>query len=350
MPIRVGLVGLNHGSRIHIPAFKHDHRFELVAVCARTPGVAATVAAEHDIPYAYTDVRQLLTSELDLVSIATPPGTHAGVAAAAMALGKHTIVEIPFVSNYTDARVLRDVMWERKRLGVVAQTLHYVPPLRYVSDLLAQKVLGKPFLMRFDFFSSYLALGEGQKWIWEPALGGGVLGSFASHAFGLAQRWLGPVKEVDGVLATFGRAGVGATTRPVADDSGAVVAHFESGALAVLNFCAVSARPRAQIELHGSEATLIVEGFGESISVIKMDDLEPSPLFPPAAYLEATRGESGFLGAFTSMLEDVVNVLQAGKVSPNLPTFMDGLETMRLIEAARRAAREKRRVALTEIP
>src|SRR5690554_3623558 len=110
MAIRVGLLGLNYGARVHLPAFKSNTRYEVVAVCARTPGRAEAVAREFNVPNWYTDARQLIAApEVDLVSIATPPLTHAGHAAAALAAGKHVLVEIAFVNTLADARVLVDM-------------------------------------------------------------------------------------------------------------------------------------------------------------------------------------------------------------------------------------------------
>jgi len=46
MAIRVGLLGLNYGARVHIPIYKENPRYDLVAVCARTPGRAEAIARE----------------------------------------------------------------------------------------------------------------------------------------------------------------------------------------------------------------------------------------------------------------------------------------------------------------
>ena len=103
MAIRVGLIGLNYGARVHIPTYKENSRYDLVAVCSRTPGRAEAVAREHRIPQHFTDVRAFLHSDIDLVSIATPPVTHAHLAAAAIVAGKHALVEVAFVGGSADA-------------------------------------------------------------------------------------------------------------------------------------------------------------------------------------------------------------------------------------------------------
>src|SRR5258706_6027677 len=94
MAIRVGLIGLNYGAQIHLPAYANSGRYDLVAVCARTPGRAEAVAREHNIPRWYTNARDLIHSDLDLVSIATPTVSHGGPAAAPPMARQHVPVEV----------------------------------------------------------------------------------------------------------------------------------------------------------------------------------------------------------------------------------------------------------------
>ena len=357
MTIRVGLIGLNYGARVHVPAYKADPKYELVAVCARTPGRAEEVAREHSIPRWYSDARDLFHSEdIDLISIASPPPTHAGYAIAAMAFGKHVVVEVAFAGCAEDGRVLEEFARERQRTGAVAYVLRYAPNLRLVSDLLAQQIIGKPQLMRFDFFTNFLIrTRQNSRWMWDGDNGGGILAGFASHVLDLALRWFGPVSEVDATLSTLtdpqSIPGTGSLRRRVslADDTGAVVLHFESGMLAVLNHSAVVAYPRTNIELHGTEGSLLIEGFGDEVSLLRMEEQTAEVMFTPEQYLEATRGLGGLEGGFTIFLDQLAAAITTGAPPPDLPTFKDGWEVTRLIDAAKLASHEHRRVKLSEV-
>jgi predicted dehydrogenase len=379
MTIRVGVIGLNHGLQVHLPAYKASPSYEVVAVCARSAERAKAAALEHHIPGWYADARQLITSdEVDLVSIASPPYTHSGFTAAALASGKHVVTEIAFVCSTLDARVLLEMSHEMGRVGAPAYVLRYTPILRLVTDLLAQNRIGRPRLMRFETFSSFLArAGQGPRWIWDMENGGGILANYTSHALDLARRWFGPVKEVDGTLATFAdvsapdgrgplapqspsdphwpalaRAGPGRTAG-LADDTGFVTLHFESGMLAAFSHSAVTAYPRTSIELHGSEGSLLIEGFGDEATLLPMGGGEAQPLFPPEQYLEETRGHRGLLGAFDVFLDRLAAAITNDATPPHvprdLPTIADGLEVTRLVDAARLASRQRRRIRLDEI-
>ena len=351
MTIRVGILGLNYGERVHLPAYRANAKYEVVAVCARTSGRAQAVAREHHIATWYSDARRLLNAaDVDLVSIATPPRTHAGFAAAALAAGKHAVVEIAFVGTAPDAQVLVDMAREQGRLGSAAYVLRYVPHIRLVSDLLAQNTIGPVRLVRMDFFSNFLALSAQRwRWLWEAEHGGGVLAGFISHGIDLLRHWFGPVRAVDGTLKTLSEVNGLAPGLTPADDTGVVALHFESGLLATINFSAVVAYPHVRTELHGANGSLFIEGSGDEVSLLMMGDTTARPVYPTAAMLEETRGQSGIPAGFQHYLDRLAGALSTGEVPADFPTFSAGLEVTRVIEAVRLASREGRRVPLAEI-
>ncbi|HYH35746.1 MAG TPA: Gfo/Idh/MocA family oxidoreductase, partial [Nocardioides sp.] len=85
----------------------HGHR--VVAVGSRRPDAAAGFAAEHGIGRAHASYEELLADpEVDVVYVATPHPLHAENALAALAAGKHVLVEKPFTLNATQARAVVD--------------------------------------------------------------------------------------------------------------------------------------------------------------------------------------------------------------------------------------------------
>ena len=350
MAIRVGVLGLNYGARVHIPIYKENSRYDLVAVCARTPGRAEAVAREHRIPKWYSDVRTFLYSDIDLVSIATPPVTHARLAAAALVAGKNVVVEVAFVGSSADARVLARLASERGLIGTAAYVLRYVPTLRLVSDMLAHGDVGEPRLMRMDFFSSFMAVpGSEYRWFWEAENGGGILAGVIAHGFDLARRWFGEVREVEASLSTLSAPPPLPSGITPADDTGLVTLHFKSGMVATFNFSAATAFRRVAIELHGSKASLLVDGFGDDLSILQMDEPRPQTVYAPGSYLEETRGQNGLLGGLQSFVGRLAEPLSGGAMPADLPTFAEGHEVARLLDAARVASKERRRVHLDEV-
>src|SRR6476661_5933249 len=91
--VKVGLIGSQFIAVIHAESFRRCADAELVAVASPTPGNAASFAAKHHIPRHYTDYRELLKSDVDLVVIGAPNHLHCEMTEAAAAAGKHVICE-----------------------------------------------------------------------------------------------------------------------------------------------------------------------------------------------------------------------------------------------------------------
>jgi len=345
MSIRVGVIGLEYGGQIHVPAYKEDPKYELVAICSRTLERAEAFAREHSIPRWYADPRQMIASDIDLVSIATLPPTHAGLVAAALARKRHVVCEVAFMPSAADANIVTEMVRATGTVGAAAFVLRYKPHIRLVSDLLQRGAIGRPILLCFDHFSNLLAApDEATRWMWDADNGGGVLASYVSHALDFAQRWFGPVREVEATLGRLSRVTLPTGILNLADDSGSLTLHFESGPIGMFRHSAVTALPRTSFEIHGTEGTLLIDGFGDEVSVLRMGADAPEPQYPPIPYLEQTRGHAGLPGAFSVFLDDLAEAISNGRTTSDLPTFRDGLNVTRVIEAARRAAREGRRV------
>jgi len=312
--------------------------------------VAEKLAKEHNVARWYTDVSQLMASpDVDLVSVATPPRTHVGLATAALKAGKHVVVETPFVGNTTDARALMG-LWRLKRIGAPAFVFRFSPHLRLVSDLLAQKLIGRPQLMRVEIFSSFMAqAGPEYRWMWDGDYGGGGLANFAAPLFDLAMRWFGPVREVTANLASILKGTASLGTAPSADDTGFVTLRFENGMLAHFDYSVVTTWSQAHMEVHGTEGTLLVGGLGDSVSLVGPGEMGTRPLYSPEGYLEESRGQTGLVGGFNIFVERLAEAVSGNAPSADLPTFADGLELARLMEAAKSSARDRRTVALSEI-
>ena len=102
---RVVVFGTGFGCVAHVRALRAAG-FEVMALAGQDPVETAFRADLFDIPRALTSVDEALAVEgVDAVSIATPPHTHAVIALAAIAAGKHVICEKPFARDADEGRV-----------------------------------------------------------------------------------------------------------------------------------------------------------------------------------------------------------------------------------------------------
>ena len=103
MTLRIGLLGIGKIARDqHIPALRANPDFELVACASRN----ATVDGVANYP----DLAAMLagSSDLDCVSICTPPNAHFDAALAALRAGKHVMLEKPPTATTRQISLLAD--------------------------------------------------------------------------------------------------------------------------------------------------------------------------------------------------------------------------------------------------
>ena len=119
--IRIGIVGCGEVAQIiHLPTLAQlRDRFTVTALCDISPAVRDGVGARWNIPHRFADYRDLAAcGEVDAVLVANPHVLHTETALAAMAAGKHVLIEKPLCITPDEARSL---IAARNQAGVVAQ-------------------------------------------------------------------------------------------------------------------------------------------------------------------------------------------------------------------------------------
>lgn len=140
--IRVGVIGCGYWGPLHIRVFNGIDGATVTAVAdlnpARLDHIAATYPGLHTTP----DIDELLTGSVDAVVIATPAGTHAALAAAALRAGKHVLVEKPLATNTADAEMLASLAQRAGRRLMAGHTFVYHAAVRALRDSIRDGVLG----------------------------------------------------------------------------------------------------------------------------------------------------------------------------------------------------------------
>lgn len=139
--IGVGLIGYGLGGRaFHAPYIATTPGMALRAVVSRDP---AKVAADWPEVSVVADVAALLARpDIDLVVVSSPDAFHAEHAHAALAAGKHVLVDKPFATTLVDAQ---DVAAAAKRSGkllCVFQNRRWDADFLTLQRLIAEGTLG----------------------------------------------------------------------------------------------------------------------------------------------------------------------------------------------------------------
>lgn len=139
----VAVVGAGYWGPNLVRNFLASEDWDLVAVCDLDVGKARKLV--HDLPFVtITDslTEVLAMSDVDAVAIATPAGTHHGLALAALRAGKHVLVEKPLADSSERGR---QMVLEAEQRGLVLMADHtycYTPAVTKIRDLVAEGALG----------------------------------------------------------------------------------------------------------------------------------------------------------------------------------------------------------------
>ena len=142
--VSVAVVGCGWWSTTaHLPAIQSDPRARLVAVADPDAGKRVRAVKRFGADHAFADWRTMLDSvELDAVVVATPPGHHYAVAAAALELGIAVLVEKPMVIDPAEGFHLLELS---RRVGaelIVGYTFHHTRHVIHLKEQIAAGRIG----------------------------------------------------------------------------------------------------------------------------------------------------------------------------------------------------------------
>lgn len=278
--VSVGWMGRLH-SRAYLEAGRHYPDLPVTAdlTVAADPDAACREHATHVLGYreAVDDYREVIAHpDVDVVSICSPNFLHHEIALAAVAAGKPFWIEKPMGRSARESREIAQGAAEAGLMTSVGFNYRHAPAVAHARRLVREGALGTITNVRVALLADYSADPAGAlTWRFnQERAGSGVLGDLLSHGADLAQYIVGRINQVSGLTETFIRTrpipttgaashfSRGASDGPVGDveneDYAAILARFDSGAVAVLESSRVAIGPRAEyrIEVYGTQGSL----------------------------------------------------------------------------------------------
>lgn len=181
----------------HIPSYRRHPEAEVAVVYDRRPERARAVAEQLSVPLAVSSLAELLDQDLDVVSICTPPWTHAEIAAAALERGVHVFTEKPMAMDEAEATSMVDAARRAGRLLCVSHNFLFSRAVQRADRALAHDGVGYAFGMQLSSLRRRLP-------VWYEELPGGLLLDESPHMLYTMQHFLGPL-QLEGARATWDR-------------------------------------------------------------------------------------------------------------------------------------------------
>lgn len=345
----------NVASYFDVPAFEQK------VLVGRDPAGVAAAADKYGWSESATDWRAVLDrDDIDIVDICAPGFMHAEIAIAALAAGKHVLVEKPLANTLAEAEAMAEAAREARARGVqsmVGFNYRRVPALALARELIAEGRIGTVRHVRAAYLQDWLADPESpMSWrLKREAAGSGALGDIASHAIDQVLFLLGDhVTEVSGRTHTFTTHRPGARGREevTVDDAVWATLTLASGAIASVEVSRVATGQKnsLKLEIYGDKGSLVfdLEDLNElcfldaTVPVREQGFRRILVNEPEHPYVGAWWPQGHIIGwehTFTHEIRDFLAAIGSG-TTPS-PSFDDGLAVQRILAAVEESSAAK---------
>jgi predicted dehydrogenase len=382
--LRVGMIGYNFMGKAHSNAWRQVNKFfpdlpaqvELATICGRNQAAVEKAKGVLGWNQSATDWRAVVADPtIDIIDITTPNDTHAEIAIAAANAGKAVLCEKPLAKGVAEAEKMVAAVKKAKVVNMVCHNYRRIPAIALAKKLIENGDLGDRI---FHYRARYA-----QDWIADPNFplvwrlkkeiaGSGTHGDINAHIIDLGRYLIGEVKEVCGMMETFVKerplldevgGGLGAKGgkkmgKVTVDDAVSWIGRFKNGAFANLEATrfAHGRKNHITLEINGSKGSLTFDF--EDMNRLKFFSAEDAQykqgfhdiLVTDGAvhpYLSAWWPGGHIIGyehTFVNTFADFVAAVANGKSVQ--PTFEDGLQNERVLEAIEQSAKTKAWVKL----
>ncbi len=240
--MNVGVIGLGEISGEHLQSYKGNPKAKVVAVSDIREEIARSVATNLGVK-SFVDYHDLLDlSEVDAVSVCTPPFTHATITCDAAKAGKHVLCEKPMAINAEEAkRMVEACRNARVKLGICSSRTRFNLAVENARQYAQDGKLGKVYYVRASNFRRRgrpgLDTHKGTKWFLDSSkAGGGALSDIGCYDLDAILYILGSPQPVAVSAMTF--RGIGNQPEPGTtydvEEHASLMVRFQQGTVATI--------------------------------------------------------------------------------------------------------------------
>ena len=320
-PVGIGIVGAGRIFEQHAMAYNAlEDRARLVAIADINEAQLQKAATQHSIPNSFTDYRGMLErSDIDLITVCTPPVLHERVVVDALEAGKFVVCEKPMAHTLESAdRIIAVAKKHPGKLSTVYQ-FRYLPEVQRAIWLRDHERLGRFLFGRFHRFAKFEAPARPAKdgkpvkpakkrspWWgqWQTA-GGGMVMTQLVHEIDIMQHIFGRATEVTATMDTLREA-------IESEDTCAATVRFENGAMVSCQGTMTAQRSSHGFDVIGDRASVHSPWALESLDTAWRDD-------SLRGVLEAHPAREKPDSAHTPYLAEVVSAVLEGHDLPIAP-------------------------------
>jgi myo-inositol 2-dehydrogenase / D-chiro-inositol 1-dehydrogenase len=341
--LRFGLIGFGAWGRHHAQAITNTEGADLAAISA--PSDASRSAARDSFPNAATfaDYRELVQrDDIDVVDIVVPSHLHHEIASAALAAGKHLLLEKPMAVTLQQCDDMIALARRQNRYLAIGHELRLSSLWGKVKELVDSGFVGQPQYVLVELSRNPYRQGSGG-WRYDIGRVGNWILEEPIHFFDLARWYLSSIGEPESIYAT---ANSRQPEHPELQDNFSAIVHFPGTAYAVISQTLSAFEHHQVVKIAGAKGALWASWSGAM-------DRTRHPTFSLKAFdgqnveqisIEKITGEVFELQDQMAM---IVQAIREGR--PLSCTAEDGRWSVAMCLAAQRSVEAGRRVEMSEI-
>ena len=320
-PLRVAVIGCGLIGKRRAEQAEQDPRSRLTWAVDASLEVAQTVASPAGATASESWRDAVQASDVDIVCIATPNMLLAPIAIAALAGGKHVLLEKPMGRNLEEARAIAQAADRAGRLVKIGFNHRYHPAIARAHERFALGEIGPLINLRVRYGHGGRP-GYEKEWRGNFELaGGGELTDQGVHALDLVHWFAGLPTHLFAMTQT--------AVWPIAplEDNGFALLRFDGARIASVHTTWTQWKNLFSLEIFGERGALIVEGLGGSYGVETLTVHERAMQGgAPRTHVEAFEGPDA---SWTLEWADFTAALLEGKPYHGGPR--DGLAVMAML-------------------
>lgn len=345
--IKVGIIGTGFGATVHAPIFELHEGFEVRAMTSVYRGKSNEALHNLEVSNLYSSWNEMLENEtLDLVAITSTPNLHYEMALTSIHHNIHVLCEKPMGLNSIQTSEMLEAEQRSDVMGFVNFQWRLTPERLKIKEIISNKRLGEIQYIKYQgSFSGYRnLLSQYRGWEGKKQYGGGFLFSVGSHILDSLMWWMNqPITDVYAdvktVVPTYH--GTDGMEERDADDAFTIIGHFKNGIPFVVDLFYPAFQGNGfSLEIFGTKGSLIMKNdkevliseAGEYQHIKVLEKEIPSRLSSPANL---------YYKGFYPMVNLIYHSITNKKVSPHIPTFLDGHRVQLVMDAVYKSSTAK---------
>ncbi len=203
--IKAGIVGCGGiANSKHLPSIQKVGLCEMVAFCDIVEEKARESCKKYGTADAkvFTDYREMLKEEMDVVFVCTPNRSHSEITVAALESGRHVLCEKPMAINYEEALKMVDAQKRTGKVLSIAYQNRYRPDSLCLKEMCDRGDLGDVYFAKANAIRRR-AVPTWGVFLNEYEQGGGPLIDIGTHALDLTLWMMNNYKPKYAVGTTY---------------------------------------------------------------------------------------------------------------------------------------------------